>query len=248
MPPPADVPPIASDPPPSASSPSALPPGPPPSITELFLAFSNMALHGFGGVLPWARRAIVEEKRWMTAQEFNEAFSIGQFLPGANIVNLCGRVRLAAARCRRAPSWRSLGLLIPPVAIVLVLAMLYGRYGDIEALQRILAGVAAAAAGLLGATAVKMTQPLLREGIGALAVMAAAFVAIGVMRWPLPWVLLVLAPVSIGIAAGGCGDEARRHAAHARRPVRDPVAVRGRRRHGGGPRDAPPGGRCVSAG
>jgi chromate transporter len=84
---------------------------------------------------------------------------------------------------------------------VLVLGVLYGRYGDTEALQRVLAGVAAAAAGLLGATAVKMTQPLLREGIGALAVTAAAFVAIGVMRWPLPWVLLVLAPLSIGIAA-----------------------------------------------
>ncbi len=59
-----------------------------PSLSELFGAFFSMALHGFGGVLPWARRAIVEEKRWMTAQEFNEAFAVSQFLPGANIVNL----------------------------------------------------------------------------------------------------------------------------------------------------------------
>lgn len=201
--PPVDVPPIASEPPaaPSpASPPSGLPPVPPPTITELFLAFSNMALHGFGGVLPWARRAIVEEKRWMTAEEFNEAFSIGQFLPGANIVNLAvvfgSRLHGAAGAVVALA-----GLLIPPVAIVIVLGMLYSRYGDTDALQRILAGVAAAAAGLLAATAVKMTLPLLRAGLGAILVTAAAFAAIGLMRWPLPWVLLVLAPLSIGIAA-----------------------------------------------
>src|SRR5258708_22469407 len=63
---------------------------PPPSIPELFRAFFTMALHGFGGVLPWARRTIVEDKRWMTAEEFNEAFAVSQFLPGANVVNLAG--------------------------------------------------------------------------------------------------------------------------------------------------------------
>jgi chromate transporter len=202
--PPVEVPPIASDPPPAPPLAAAMPadaaPAPMPTITELFLAFSNMALHGFGGVLPWARRAIVEEKRWMTAQEFNEAFSIGQFLPGANIVNLAvvfgSRLHGAAGAVVALA-----GLLIPPVVIVLLLGMLYARYGDTDALQRILAGVAAAAAGLLGATAVKMMQPLLREGIGAVLVTAAAFVAIGLMRWPLPYVLLVVAPLSIGLAA-----------------------------------------------
>jgi chromate transporter len=177
-----------------------LPPAPKPSISELFAAFFSMALHGFGGVLPWARRAIVDEKRWMSPQEFNEAFAIGQFLPGANIVNFAvvfgGRLHGAAGAAVALS-----GLLIPPVAIVLVLAVLYGRYGDIEALRRILAGVAAAAAGLLGAIVVKMTLPLLREGAGALLVAAAAFAAVGVMRWPLPWVLVGMVPVSIALAA-----------------------------------------------
>ena len=122
-----------------------------------------MALHGFGGVLPWARRAIVDEKRWMTAQEFNEAFAVSQFLPGANVVNLAvifgGRLHGAAGAAVALA-----GLLLPPMAIVLVLGALYGRYGDIDALQRVLAGVAAAAAGLIGAIVIKMAQPLLREG------------------------------------------------------------------------------------
>jgi chromate transporter len=178
----------------------ANPPAPPPTVGELFRAFATMSLHGFGGVLPWARRAIVEDKRWMTAQEFNEAFAVAQILPGANVVNLAivfGRRLHGAAGAAVALA----GLLIPPVVIVLILGMLYARYGDIDALQRVLAGVAAAAAGLIVAIVLKMAQPLLRQGVAGLAIAAAGFVAVGVMRWPLPYVLLVLAPVSIALAA-----------------------------------------------
>lgn len=173
---------------------------PPPTIPELFRAFFRMALHGFGGVLPWARRAIVEEKRWMTAQEFNEAFAVAQFLPGANVVNLAvvfgGRLHGAAGAAAAL-----IGLLLPPTVIILVLGVLYSRFGDVVALQRVLVGVAAAAAGLIGAMTVKMTLPLLREGAPALAIAAIGFVAVGFLRYPLPLVLIVLAPVSIAVAA-----------------------------------------------
>ena len=175
-------------------------PPPPPSIGELFRAFASMSLHGFGGVLPWARRAIVDDKRWMTPEEFNEAFAVAQFLPGANVINLAvvfGRRLHGAAGAAVALA----GLLLPPMAIVMTLGALYGRYGDVDALQRVLGGVAAAAAGLIGAIVIKMAQPLLRQGVPGLAVAAAGFVAVGLMRWPLPYVLLVLAPVSIMLAA-----------------------------------------------
>jgi chromate transporter len=180
-------------------APSSEPKPPPPTVPELFRAFATMSLHGFGGVLPWARRAIVEDKRWMTAQEFNEAFAVAQFLPGANVVNLAivfGRRLHGAAGAAVALA----GLLIPPVVIVLILGALYARFGDIDALQRVLGGVAAAAAGLIVAIVLKMAQPLLRQGPAGLAIAAAGFVAVGVMRWPLPYVLLVLAPVSIALA------------------------------------------------
>jgi chromate transporter len=172
---------------------------PPPTISELFVAFFTMALHGFGGVLPWARRAIVEEKRWMTAEEFNEAFAVSQFLPGANVVNLAvifgGRLHGAAGA-----AVALIGLLLPPMTIVLVLGALYERYGGIDALQRVLTGVAAAAAGLIVAIVIKMAKPMLRELSPAPFVALAAFAAVGVMRWPLPWVLVVMAPVSIALS------------------------------------------------
>ena len=111
---------LADLPPPPANENA---PVPPPSLSELFRAFFSMALHGFGGVLPWARRAIVEEKRWMTAQEFNEAFAVSQFLPGGNVVILAvifgGRLLGPAGDAVALAV-----LLLPPMAIVLTLGAL----------------------------------------------------------------------------------------------------------------------------
>jgi chromate transporter len=171
-----------------------------PSLFELFLAFAACSLSGFGGVLPWARRMIVERKHWMTADEFNEAFSLSQFLPGPNIVNFSvvfgsrfGGVAGAVVAL--------IGLMGPPVVIVIILGFLYTRAGTDATLQRILAGISAAAAGLLIAMVVKMSAPVLRRGLHwAPLVGVLAFVGVGPLHLPLQWVLLVLAPISIAIA------------------------------------------------
>jgi chromate transporter len=171
-----------------------------PRLAELFLSFAKVSLYGFGGVLPWARRLVVDEKRWMTAEEFNEAFSLSQFLPGPNIVNF-SVVFGSRFRGPVGAALAFLGLLAPPVAIITLIGALYARYGDIDALRRVLAGISAAAAGLLIATAIKMAEPILRQRLGPAPFVAlAAFAAIGMLRWPLPWVLAVLAPTSIGLA------------------------------------------------
>ena len=61
---------------------------PPPGVVALFFAFAKMSLAGFGGALAFARRGIVDEHRWMTADEFNETYALCHFLPGPNVVNL----------------------------------------------------------------------------------------------------------------------------------------------------------------
>ena len=89
----------------------------------------------------------------------------------------------------------------PPFAIVLGLGALYTRFGDIEALGRILAGMAAAACGLIAATAAKLAEPLIRSpSFWGWGIVLAAFVTIGFVGWPLPRVLLGLAPLSIALA------------------------------------------------
>ena len=81
---PSDSPPAAV---PAPEIPAPIPPNQ-PGLLELFVAFAKMSLAGFGGVLVWARRGIVDQHRWMTAEEFNETFALCHFLPGPNIVNL----------------------------------------------------------------------------------------------------------------------------------------------------------------
>ncbi|HXD46528.1 MAG TPA: chromate transporter [Pseudolabrys sp.] len=184
-----------------STAPAGSPPVPPrPALTELFVSFVKVALSGFGGALPWARRMIVEQKGWMTAQEFNEAFALSQFLPGPNVVNFSV---VFGARFGGAPGAAAafLGLMLPPLAIVLVLAALYARYGDMPALGRILSGVTCAAVGLLIAVVAKMAMPLFagrRDWAPLIAIVA--FTGVAILRWPLPYVFLGLAPVSIALA------------------------------------------------
>jgi chromate transporter len=172
---------------------------PPPGLFELFVAFAGMSVAGFGGVLPFARRGIVEKHRWMTADEFNETFALCHFLPGPNIVNF---TMVFGSRFRGIPGGIAAfaGLLGPPVLIMVILAALYARFGEIEALRHILAGVSCAAVGLLFSVVLRMMTPLIkRRDLVALAVMAVVFVAIGIVRLPLPAVLLVAIPISIAI-------------------------------------------------
>jgi chromate transporter len=171
-----------------------------PSLFELFRSFLFISVVAFGGALPWARRMIVDQKRWMTAEEFNEAFSLSQFLPGPNVINFSV---VFGSRFGGAPgaALALIGLLGPPVLIVLMFAVLYARYGDVAALSRILGGITSAAAGLLIAMVAKMSLPMFSKGVTfAPFVAAAAFITIGLLHWPLPWVLAALVPVSIGLA------------------------------------------------
>src|SRR5260221_9364780 len=171
----------------------------PPSLPALFMAFARMSLAGFGGVLVFARRAIVEQHRWMTADEFNETFALCHFLPGPNIVNLSvvfgSRFRGIAGGFAAFA-----GLVGPPVVVVTVLAALYARFGEIDALRRILAGVACAAVGLLLAVVFKMMMPLIKKrDVVGIVILIAVFIAIGLFRLPLQAVLLVGIPLSLAI-------------------------------------------------
>src|SRR5579871_2458489 len=171
----------------------------PPDLLTLFVAFAKMSLAGFGGVLVWARRGIVDQHKWMTADEFNETFALCHFLPGPNIVNL---TFVFGFRLRGLPGSIAAfsGLVGPPALIMVVMGMLYHRYGEIEALRRILSGVACAAIGLMLAVVFRMMTPLIkRRDVVALLVMAVVFIAIGITRLPLPLVLIVAIPVSIAI-------------------------------------------------
>lgn len=171
-----------------------------PGLATLFLAFSGIAVMGFGGVMPFARRMLVEQRRWMTPDEFNEAYSLAQFLPGGNIINLSvavGRRFQGAAGALVCVA----GLVLAPTFIMIGFGVLYARYGQVPAVQQALGGVAAAAAGLIIAMAAKMAAPIIGKGALLPAGIALlAFLAVAIAKLSLLPVVAILAPLSIALA------------------------------------------------
>src|SRR5689334_10960907 len=104
----------------------------PRNCAELFIVFSRLALQGFGGVLPIAQRELVERTGWLTSQEFAESLSIGQVLPGPNVVNLSLMVGDRYFGLRGALAALA-GMLLLPTALVLLLAALYSGLADLPA-------------------------------------------------------------------------------------------------------------------
>jgi chromate transporter len=169
-----------------------------PDLRALFLGFSSVGLSGFGGVLPFARRMLVEQRKWMTAEEFNTQLGLCQFLPGPNVINLAvvvGKRYRGLAGAIVAP----VGLLAGPLAIVLVLALLYDRFGSLLLAQDMLRGIAAAGCGLLFAMAWRMGMALKDKPVF-LPFTALTVAAIAWLRWPLPSVMIAGLLLSGGVA------------------------------------------------
>lgn len=170
-------------------------PAPRLSPSRLFIEFTKITLTGFGGVIVVARRAMVDRRRWMTDQEFAAMLAVGQMLPGPNIINL------AAAFGDRHAGWKGAaaavaGLVAAPSALAIAIAALVFGLAHDPRVQGGLAGMAAAAAGLVLATAWRLGRASL-SGVMPLAVTAAIFGCVALLRLPLPLVLAVALPASL---------------------------------------------------
>jgi chromate transporter len=170
----------------------------PATLRELFLTFTGLAVRGFGGVLPWAQRVLVEEKNWLSNQDFAEMLSLAQILPGPNVCNLSLMVGHRYFGLRGAFVALA-GMIAAPLVIVLLMATFYHQYAHLAVAQNIIKGMGAVSAGMLISMAMKVGRSQLswRHGRWAWVWCVLSFVAVGLMRWPLFWVLLVLAPLAL---------------------------------------------------
>ncbi|SDI45417.1 chromate transporter [Paraburkholderia phenazinium] len=172
---------------------------PPPTVSEIFSGFLGLGLISFGGALPLARRAIVEQRRWLSASDFTDLLGLCQFLPGGNVINLSVAIGM---RFRGLPGALAglLGLIAGPSLVVIGLGVLYEHTQSDPHIRHLFAGLAAAAAGLLIAMAVKIVLPLWRKPVAAV-IAVLGFVAIALLRFPLLPTMLVLTPLSIYLAS-----------------------------------------------
>ena len=174
----------------------------PASPAELFFTFNRLALQGFGGVLAVAQRELVERKAWLTRAQFVEMLAIAQVLPGPNVVNLSLMLGDRFFGLRGAVAALS-GMLVVPLVIVTALAAAYAEFSRLPVVYGALRGMGAVAAGLIVATSIKLAGTLAGSRLGlplSIAFALAAFVMVGLLRWPLAWVIPALGAVAVAIA------------------------------------------------
>lgn len=167
-------------------------------LVDLFIAFMQISLSGFGGAINWAHRELVQKRHWMSDDDFTETLSLCQFLPGPNIVNfaMClGQRQHGLSGAMAALS----GVIAVPLCIFVALGVLYSRFGQVGFIHGILSGISAAAAGFIITVAVRLARPHRGKPLSA-AFGLAAFLGMGVLGLPLFGVMLALAPVSVAIA------------------------------------------------
>jgi chromate transporter len=167
---------------------------PPRSLTELFTGFLAISARSFGGVLPWAYRTMVEERRWLTPADFAETIGLCQFLPGPNIGNasiVLGKRWFGL----RGAIVAFLGLMALPFVWVMTLGVLYADFASSETVRSVVTGVGVAGAGLLIGTAVKLGRELVKKP-ATLALVAGCFLSVGVGRLSMYLVL----PVALAVA------------------------------------------------
>jgi chromate transporter len=166
------------------------------SLFELAWTFNHIALASFGGGLSaWSREVLVVEKEWMGEAEFLSAMTMCRILPGANQVNMAV---FAGSKMRGLPGALAavFGLCLMPVVLIMVAGFFYFRFKEIPAVKGVLHGASAAAVALTLAMVIQTGKKCL-TGLIPVALFAAAFVLNGILRWPLPAVLAILAPVSL---------------------------------------------------
>lgn len=174
----------------------------PRSLADLFLSFTRLSLQGFGGVLAIVQRELVDRKRWLSNEEFVEEWAVAQILPGPNVVNMA--LMLGA----RYFGWRGAltalaGMLAAPLLLILILALIYNELAHYPQVAGAIRGMGAVAAGLIIASGMRLFGALKTSPLGlpvCLALGAACFAMVGILRWPLIYALLSLGAIGYLLA------------------------------------------------
>src|SRR5437660_5230109 len=112
-------------------------PAPRVTLPALFVTFMKISLIGFGGPIVWARRFLVENRRWLDDQEFAEILGLCQFLPGPNVV--CITVCIGSKFRGPAGALAAVaGCILIPWTVGFALGAIYLHYTHIPVVQNVM--------------------------------------------------------------------------------------------------------------
>jgi chromate transporter len=171
----------------------------PVPLSAIYKVFFLIGLFSFGGGLSaWVHREIVQLRGWLTDEEFFSGYGLSQVLPGVNSTNLTVYIG-QHLRGAIGALVGLIGMLSGPFVVVVIAAITYHSLLAMPGFQTGMAGVGAAAIGLLGKMALTSARNAMRK-VSSFLVMMGTFAAVGIFHFPLLLVVLVGAPVSVALA------------------------------------------------
>lgn len=172
---------------------------PRPTAATLFVVFTKIGLSSFGGGLSgWMMREFVTARAWLSQEEFLNGLALAQAFPGVNAVNLAIWIgyRLRGS-CGALVS--ALGIIALPGVVIVAIATGFASLSQYPLAHWLLDGIGAAAVGLALSLGLMAGRAACR-GVVPVVIMALAFVAVGLLGLPMPLVVIVLSPISVGVA------------------------------------------------
>lgn len=148
-----------------------------------------------GGRAAFFYDALVTRRRWMRVDEFLQDFTLAQLLPGATFANLS--ITLGHRLAGVAGAFGGLAAVVVPGGVILVvLAAIYIARGLMPDVATLMRGMSAAVVGLVAVTTIRMARPALLS-TRALAIAAATFIAVALLRLNTPAVIVVMAAIGL---------------------------------------------------
>ena len=168
------------------------------TLMELFIVFFKLGAFTIGGgiaMLPLLQNTLINEKKWFTKEEFVDIVAVCQSLPGVVAINMATYVGYKK-KGLIGSIVSTFGVTIPSFIMILIIAKFITAMGDNGILMGAMAGLRAAALGMVAVALIQLFPAAIKSRV-ALAAAAAAFVLIAVLHVNTAYVILLFAAMGI---------------------------------------------------
>src|SRR5256885_5510698 len=178
----------------------------PYSLWQLVGYFLRLGALGFGGpiaLVGYMQRDLVDERGWVSRQDYVEGLALAQLAPGplaAQLAIYLGWVRGGVTGATLV----SVAFILPSFLMVLALSALYVRYGGLAWMQGVFYGIGAAVIAIIGRSAWKLLRMTLGRDLVLWPLFAVSAVLTAWTESEIVWVFVLCGVVAL-VAKGGVG-------------------------------------------
>ena len=173
-------------------------------LVELFIVFFKLGAFTIGGgiaMLPLLQNTLINEKKWFTKEEFMDIVAVCQSLPGVVAINMATYVGYKKKGLIGSVV-STFGVTIPSFTMILIIARFITSLGDNGVLMGAMAGLRAAALGMVVVALIQLMPAAIKNKWAMLAAVV-AFVLIAVLKVNTAYVILLFAMLGITVTFAG---------------------------------------------